>query len=634
MPLGAVEQKHLIESYKQRNGEQDEIIKAFNSKYAPTEILERNSYKLVRGKYLSQGSTSGNPGVTVFTDVPLIYSHHGDALGDGQAHDAFDVFAFLEHDGNKKAAYEAAGRELGLWRDGTSVSTNQPDALPDKEPWEPLLPLPAELPEVPTLPTELIPEPLREWIDDAAERTNVYREFIAVPTLTALGALIGRSVGIYPKQRDNWLVVPNVWGAIVGNPSVLKSPSIAEGTAPLRRLAAQAREAFEAAEANCEAEVEVLKLQIAQLKKTGTGQKGNPAAIKGDLTALLQRLKDLEDAGTEKRYLTNDATIEKLGELLIQNPRGLLSLHDELMGLLKTFNKPGRENERPFYLTAWNGTDSASIDRIGRGSLYVPALTLSILGGIQPGKLKSYIYGTLEGGEGDDGLLQRFQLVVWPDKPPAWENVDRYPKANAKNRAFDVYQKLDHLDLGALEEIEPGNIPALRFSSEAQALFNDWRADLVNRIRTPELERPPAFMAHLAKYPSLCASLALMFHLVDVVGGKASGRVSLDAAEMAVDWCAFLKLHAKKMYAPELNTAVLAAHVLAERIRQCEVEDAQPLREVQRRQWTGLKNAEQLESALAMLKQCNWLRVETLEPSKQGGRPSDVLRLHPELRGR
>ncbi len=37
-----------------------------------------------------------------------------------------------------------------------------------------------------------------------------------------------------------------------------------------------------------------------------------------------------------------------------------------------------------------------------------------MLGGIQPGPLESYLREVF-GGRGDDGLLQRFQLVVWPD---------------------------------------------------------------------------------------------------------------------------------------------------------------------------------------------------------------------------
>ena len=106
----------------------------------------------------------------------------------------------------------------------------------------------------------------------------------------------------------------------------------------------------------------------------------------------------------ERRYIVNDPTVEKLGELLHQNPQGLLLYRDELAGWLRSLDKAGREGDREFYLEAWNGTADFRVDRIGRGTLSVPALCLSILGSIQPGKIVGYIADTLHGGAGDDGL--------------------------------------------------------------------------------------------------------------------------------------------------------------------------------------------------------------------------------------
>ena len=40
---------------------------------------------------------------------------------------------------------------------------------------------------------------------------------------------------------------------------------------------------------------------------------------------------------------------------------------------------------------------------------------MAMLGGIQPGKVQSYVREAVNGGAGDDGLLQRFGLAVWPD---------------------------------------------------------------------------------------------------------------------------------------------------------------------------------------------------------------------------
>src|SRR5713226_7676960 len=125
-----------------------------------------------------------------------------------------------------------------------------------------------------------------------------------------------------------------------------------------------------------------------------------------------------------KRYLVNDTTVEKLGELLNHHPNGLLLFRDELSGWLHTMDRPGHENDRAFYCEAWNGTSGYTYDRIGRGTLHIRAACLSVLGGIQPGPLERYLRAVF-GGRGDDGLLQRFQLAVWPDGAGPGRNASR-----------------------------------------------------------------------------------------------------------------------------------------------------------------------------------------------------------------
>ena len=198
-------------------------------------------------------------------------------------------------------------------------------------------------------------------------------------------------------------------------------------------------------------------------------------------------------------------------------------------------------------------------------------------------------------------MLQRFQLMVYPDRPKPFENVDRYPDTEAKNKAFEIFEYLDKLEpllLGAERDAyNPESIPALRFDPDAQALFDGWHAELMTRLQDPALEATPAFHAHLAKYPSLMPSLALLFHLVDVASGAASGPVSEDAADRAAAWCDFLELHARKIYAAELNSEARSVHALAERIVQGAVEDGMSTTEIYPKKWAHLKTAEEVTCA-------------------------------------
>src|SRR5262249_46027656 len=156
---------------------------------------------------------------------------------------------------------------------------------------------------------------------------------------------------------------PNLWGCIVGRPGAMKSPAIAEALKPLHRLEAKAREQHEADcllyEAHCH-EWELRK----QAREASFRQalKKNPnAALDGDFSP------NEPAAPVERRYVTNDTSYEKLGEILAANPNGVLAHRDELVSLLKALDQEQNCGARGFFLTAWSGKEGYTFDRIGRG---------------------------------------------------------------------------------------------------------------------------------------------------------------------------------------------------------------------------------------------------------------------------
>jgi hypothetical protein len=126
------------------------------------------------------------------------------------------------------------------------------------------------------------------------------------------------------------------------------------------------------------------------------------------------------------------ATVEALAEKLIENPRGLLVVRDELPGWLAGLDREDAAELRAFLMTGWNGKDGWTFDRIGRGHRRVPAVCLGVIGGAQPGPLGEYLRAAMRGGASDDGMLARFGLLVWPETGGKWKNVDRYPDGPAK----------------------------------------------------------------------------------------------------------------------------------------------------------------------------------------------------------
>ena len=99
----------------------------------------------------------------------------------------------------------------------------------------------------------------------------------------------------------------------------------------------------------------------------------------------------------------------------------MLAFRDEIVSLLKTLDREEYAAARGFYLAAWNGTEGYTFDRIIRGTQHIEAACVSMLGSSQPGKIAEYIRRAVDGGEGDDGMIQRFGLLVWPDQNAGME---------------------------------------------------------------------------------------------------------------------------------------------------------------------------------------------------------------------
>jgi len=487
--------------------------------------------------------------------------------------------------------------------------------------WEPPKPLPHKLLPVDPFDLFLMPEVFRLWILDIAARLQCPADFPAVAAMIVLAAIVGRKIGIRPQQRTEWLVVPNLWGAIIGRPGIMKSPALAEPHSVLRKFELAAKQKFDEAMREFATESLVTKTATEHLKAE------LKAAMKDERPTadIKRRLAELHaEKPIRRRYEMNDGTVEKLGAILSENPNGLLVFRDELTGFLKSLDKDGQEGARSFYLECWNGTDSFTVDRIERGTVDIPSAIVSILGGIQPGPLSDYLRKAAAGGAGDDGLLQRFQLAVWPDCLTLWENVDRAPDQRAAQRAFEAYERLDSLNPYAInaQADSSDGVPYLRFEADAQQAFDNWReTELEPRVRSGN--EHPAIEGHLSKYRSLVPTLALLCHLADEPEG---GPVLLQSVERAIKWARYLESHARRIYGSISCQANESAHALASKIQDGSLKDGFTLRDVYRPKWSSLASKDAASAAVDVLIDIDWIHPEQCDT---GGKPKTVFRVNP-----
>jgi hypothetical protein len=500
--------------------------------------------------------------------------------------------------------------------------------------WPHRKPIAAELKPVAAFdPNVLLPDALRHWIMDEAERMPCPPDFIAAAAIVATGAVFGARCAIRPKSRDPWLVVPNLWGGIVGDPSDKKSPAMTVAFKPMDRLIVKAQGEYDAARRSYEVDKAIFDAEHEGIERRIKDAARNPK--KGAPKSIAKELQAHQDqapkAPTAKRYKTNDGTAEKLGELLRDNPGGILVQRDELVGLVTTWEREGREGERAFYLEAWNGNQGFDVDRIGRGHIHIPNLCLSVFGGIQPDKLTMYLEQAVH-SLSNDGMLQRFQILVYPD-PRRWEWRNETPNIAARDAAFTVYERLsdfDPLEWGGAPADSSCKFPHFRFGDEAQHVFIEWSRDL-HQERIPK-EDDPIVRQHLSKFDKLFPALALIFHLVDCAAGSAGGPVTKEAALRAAGWCEYLEGHARRCYGLLKDDGLRAAQSLAAKLERGALEDGFTARDIRRHQWRNLKTDDAIEAALDWLEDEGWIRGESTGGTGPGsGRRTTRYRIHPEI---
>jgi hypothetical protein len=319
-----------------------------------------------------------------------------------------------------------------------------------------------------------------------------------MPLVVYASAAIGNSACLEIKR--GWREYARFWLAIVGDPGDKKSPALA-------KVECVIEERQHALHAAWEAERE-------QWRQNGS-------------------------EGSEPRLsqlYTTDATIEALGDLLHDNPRGILVTRDELSGWALAMNEYKRRGaDRQHWLALWSGA-ALMVNRRSRSRpLYVEHPFVSVVGGIQPDVL-----GELCDERGrNDGFVHRL-LFVYPDRMRrAWTD------AEIADEAYTPVRKLFDA-LYARDGAEPC---VVSFTSAARDL---WR-EIMNALyaEAEALDFPDALRGPWAKLEGYIARLALVVHLMRVAFDSTLHAERCDETSLgaAADIADYLKSHLRRVYA-------------------------------------------------------------------------------------
>ena len=546
------------ERIKQGRDPDASIIEAVRTRLdLATELVAHGYEQKGDGKFLFPRSETRVPGVHLLSGrdgVDRVYSHHAaDPLAaanlprwcTAKAIDVVDVIAILDFGGDMTATLRTLNDRFGInpkprkeepsrgfddiqapsaKAGSDDVVVGLPGASPDatsvpeagrrrdgrawsreRENAEPLWGDPvdflasADATGEPVLTAEHLPEAIWPFVSDTAARMGVDPAAVALPALVSCASIISDDWRVQPKRHDDtWTESPRIWGAIVGDPSVMKSPILSACTRPIDKLEIEARKRHED-------QMRRFRAEHAEWTKSKKGDEPKHPVL--------------------DRYLVENLTVEALSEVLRDDFRAtqrapakkVLVRSDELAELLANldrYNAGGRGGgDRGAFLRLFNG-GRHTVDRVNRGAFACPNWSACIVGGIQPGPIQK-----IAREAADDGMLQRFLFCV-PSKPTG--GLDRAPDRQALSRYETLFQHLVAL--------RPERLSKASETAETVKLHADahQHREAVNRLVAAMQGMPDVssrMKAALGKFSGVYARLCLLFHLIDFADGRAQNRI-------------------------------------------------------------------------------------------------------------
>jgi hypothetical protein len=305
----------------------------------------------------------------------------------------------------------------------------------------------------PPLPHGLLPSVIEDFAFEQGATMGADPAGLATAALTICAAAIPDRIKLKVKQHSGWMESTRLWVGLVGDPSTKKTPIIYQAARPLERIDIALWHAYDAAKAQWDA-----------------------------LDAATRRVTP---SPPQTRVKIDDITIEAAQEVLRDSPDGVLYLRDELSGFFGSMDKyagaRGGAADRGFWLQAYNG-NAYSYNRVKRGSGLIEHLSVSVLGGIQPGAMRKLVEDSV-----DDGLIQR----IIPIMLRRGEVSRDEPMSEATTSYELLVERLHHMQQAVVDVILDGAAREIRQALERK------HHDLV------AIDLNKKLGAHLGKYDGI-----------------------------------------------------------------------------------------------------------------------------------
>ncbi len=457
-------------------------------------------------------------------------------------------------------------------------------------------------------PTDTIPEPIRSYVEEAADSIGCDAAYVALPMLSALAAAIGNTRRI--RLKRSWTEPAIIWSGIVGESGTMKSPAITEALSATMERQKHSMRDHQSLKEQWLIEREMYESKLIEWKKL---------AGKGKASAE-DRPEEPDMPVCERTWLA-DTTIEALISKLNENPRGLLLHRDELAGWIGSMDRyaGGSGGESAMWLEVFGGR-AITVDRKTSGTLYVPSASVSICGGIQPGILERVMNQQMR----DSGMLARFLIANPPRQPKQWRDQD--VSAKTVEQMMKIFDELFALKMDILDNEETAPRQVL-LSTHAESKM----IEFVNRHGLEQFETTGDLAAAYSKLECYCPRFALIFHMIRESSGELPRNSTVSAqsvqdAERLVSWFTAETIRIYQWLSKDNTPPVIGEHCALFKLI-CERGGQITARELQTSNRKVYPKAADAKDALDELAKTGKGQWEYLPVGPTGGRPTRIFKL-------
>jgi hypothetical protein len=393
-------------------------------------------------------------------------------------------------------------------KDASAVKAKLEALLAAAEPDAPPAPPPVIAPFKP-FPTDVLPEPVRSFVQISASAIGCDESFVALPLLSALASVIGNSRRI--ELKPGWTEPAIIWTAVVGDSGTMKSPALEVALRAVRRRQHTALKRHNQ---------EMIAYQDALLQWEKDSSAWKRSKQKDDPPRKPEEPRP-------DRCWCDDVTVEALAQLLKGQWRGLLMVRDELAGWLGGFDRyaQGKGGDAPKWLELFGGRPMMVDRKSGpERIIYIPRAAVSVCGGIQPATLAKAL-GT---EHRENGLAARLLLACPPRTPKRWTKTG-IPEA-LEDVIAEIFTRL--YDLHPIADTDGEPQPAVvTLALNAEAAWENF----YNAHGQEQVELTGDLSAVWSKLEGYAARLALVLHCVRQAAGDPTlaNPNQIDAASVA-----------------------------------------------------------------------------------------------------